>query len=88
MIYTVVSVFDAGVSAYGRPVFVAGPGASVRSFQDEVNRAADDNTMFKYPGDFALFKLGTFDDATGRFENCAPQPELLARATDVHQGGK
>lgn len=61
----VVSVYDRVAAAYGRPVFVTAAGSAVRSFQDEVSRNAPDNEMFRHPGDFDLYHIGVFDDATG-----------------------
>jgi hypothetical protein len=68
MVQIIVSVFDRAANAFGRPIFVSAIGAAVRSFQDEINREAQDNSMFHHPDDFDLYELGTFDDADGRFE--------------------
>lgn len=88
MVLVVVSVFDAGTQTFARPFFVRGEGEARRSFQDEVNRAAPDNPLHKHPGDFRLFKLGTFEDTTGCFV-CPNVPELLVDATAcvVSNGG-
>lgn len=76
------SVFDASADAYARPMFVPSRGLAVRSFTDEVNRAAPDNIMHQHPEDFSLFCLGTFDDGTGKFV-LLPVPELMLRAFNV-----
>lgn len=76
----IVSVFDAGTQTFARPFFVRAEGEARRSFQDEVNRVAADNPLHNHPGDFRLFKLGTFEDTTGLFV-CARVPELLVDAT-------
>ena len=39
----VVSIKDRAADAYGRPFYVPSVGVAIRSFQDEVNRAAEDN---------------------------------------------
>lgn len=75
-----VSVFDAGTQTFARPFFVRGEGEARRSFQDEVNRVAADNPLHNHPGDFRLFKLGVFDDNTGRILS-VEVPELLVDAT-------
>lgn len=77
MIYHVVSVYDRAADAFGRPIFVAALGQAIRSFQDEINRDAQDNPMSQHPDDFDLFYLGQFDDASGKFENNA-EPKQLA----------
>lgn len=69
MIYQVVSVRDRAADAFGRPIFVLALGQAIRSFQDEINRQADNNEMNRHPEDYDLYHLGTFDDANGRFNN-------------------
>lgn len=78
----IVSILDTAAGAYGRPAFVASEGVAVRQFQDEVNRAHDDNQLYKHPDDFQLFYLGVFDDNTGGIDLLA-QPKLISRAKDV-----
>lgn len=73
MNYVVLSVYDRAAATYGRPLFAAAVGAAMRSFQDEVNRPAEDNPMYKHPGDFDLVELGTFDDQTGKFVSIDPK---------------
>lgn len=63
----VCSIKDRAADAYGRPFYVPAVGVAIRSFQDEVNRAADDSQIYQHPEDFDLFELGEFDDATGLF---------------------
>lgn len=78
----VVSVYDRAAGAYGRPIFVPSVGAALRSFQDEVNRKAEDNTMYQHPEDFELFQLAEFDDVEGRF-NGLQEPKALAYGRTV-----
>lgn len=66
MDYIVVSVFDQGIAAFGRPAFVRSRGEALRSFQDEVNRTAPDNLLNVHPGDFQLFVVAEFNDGNGR----------------------
>jgi hypothetical protein len=72
VLYTIVAVKDRALDAYGRPIFVHTQGQAIRSFQDEINRNAPDNEMFRHPEDYDLYFIGTFDDKTGNFENCPP----------------
>jgi hypothetical protein len=78
----VVSIKDTAADAFGRPAYVASEGVAVRQFQDEVNRNAEDNQLYRHPDDFHLFYLGLFDDATGKFE-LLEIPKLVARAKEV-----
>lgn len=82
MKYIVLSVYDRAAGAYGRPVFSASVGASVRSFQDECNREAADNPMFAHAKDFDLYRLGEFDDASGRFTSLE-MPEMIAQGAQM-----
>jgi len=68
MKFCVVCIFDRAANVFGRPAFVASIGLAVRSFQDEVNRSASDNDVFKHPEDFDLMDLGYYNDENGYFE--------------------
>lgn len=80
----VVSVWDAASRLYGQPFMCAARGQAVRSFTDEVNRAAQDNALFMHPEDFELHLLSTFEDETGVYEAASSvEIECLARGKDV-----
>ena len=64
----VCSIKDRAADAFGRPFYVPAVGVAIRSFQDEVNRAAEDSQIYQHPDDFDLFDLGVFDDSTGLFQ--------------------
>lgn len=74
------AVFDSAVQAFGQPFFVAAAGAALRSFSDEVNRAAADNALYAHADDFELHQLCEFDEATGTMSG---EGRILARAKDV-----
>lgn len=78
----VVSIKDRAADAYGRPFYVPSVGVAIRSFQDEVNRASEDNQMFQHSDDFDLFELGSFDDSTGTFD-LFESPKLLTLGKQV-----
>lgn len=84
MIQVVVSIRDAATGAYSRPAFVAAEGAAFRSFRDEVNRNDPANELFRHPGDFDLFRLGTFDDVSGTFAP-EPVPVLMVKGVSVKE---
>ena len=69
----VFAVKDLQVNAYGTPMFLQATGQAIRSFTDEVNRAADDNLMYKHPDDYTLSELGEFDTETGTFSTDTPR---------------
>lgn len=80
----VVAVKDRAMDAFSRPFFTPTVQAAVRSFSDEVNRAAPDNPMYAHPDDFDLYTLTSFDESSGLF---APEslPQLVVRGKDVKQ---
>lgn len=77
----IVSVRDGASAAFGRPFFVVARGQAIRSFQDEVNRQADNNDFNKHPEDFDLYVIGAFDDNSGQV--IGQPPELLIRGKDA-----
>lgn len=77
----VIAVRDAKSEAYGRPFFVNTIGQAVRDFDDEINRPAENNMLYKHPDDFSLWALGKFDDTSGSFETTTPK--LLINGGDV-----
>jgi len=78
----VCTIRDRAAEAYGRPFFLPATGVAIRSFQDEVNRKAEDNQVYQHPDDFDLYELGSFDDFSGKFE-LHEQPKLLALGKQV-----
>lgn len=70
----VCSIFDRKVASYGRPMFARAVGEAMRIFRDEVNRAAEDNILYKHPEDFDLFLVGKFDEESGRLH---PQDPMM-----------
>lgn len=61
-------VRDVRASTYGNPFFVPSVGAAERQFADEINRAAEDNLLYKHPEDFELYELGSYDASTCVFD--------------------
>lgn len=66
MLWKVFSIYDSKAAAYGRPFVDQSNGSAIRS----VSEAANDKstTLGKYPADFTLFELGTFDELSGKFD--------------------
>lgn len=71
MINNIFAVFDTKAAAYMAPFMMPTIGMAIRQFSDAAQKG--DNLMSQHPEDFVLFHLGTFDDATAKFEpNVAP----------------
>lgn len=57
-------VFDSKVEAYLTPFFMRADGEATRACQQAMS---DPNHNFcRYPADYTLFRVGEFDDASGR----------------------
>lgn len=77
MMYYVCAVRDVKSEAYGRPFAVQAPGLAMRDFEKEVNRADENNPLYLYPQDFALFLLAKYDDASGKLDQPDSCPSLI-----------
>ena len=82
MILQVVAVRDRAADAFMRPFFVPTIGMAVRSFQDEVNRANPDNSMWVHPEDYDLYSLCQFDEDSGQFVSDGRGPRMVAVGKD------
>jgi hypothetical protein len=81
MLVHLVAVFDSATQAYMRPFHCQAVGQAMRSFLDEVNNASKESDLSRHPDDFALFKIGEFDDSSGLISSVGPV--LLCRAKDL-----
>lgn len=81
MILQIVVVRDSAADVYGQPNFVTTIGGAIRGFGDEVNNPREGNSLHRHPGDFALWHLGDYNDATAAF-NLLPEPRQLTRGVD------
>lgn len=77
----IISVRDIVANAYHTPTYHQNKGTALRSFGQEVNRADDNNSIYKFPDDYELMYLGTFDDQNATFE-LVSIPEQLGLARD------
>lgn len=59
------AVLDKAANLYMAPFFVIAEGLAVRDFVDEANNPS--SLLAKHAKDFSLYRLGSFDDATGSF---------------------
>lgn len=80
MLHKVYAIYDSGVSTWMKPIFAKNNGEILRSFMEACN---DVNTQFsKYPSDYTLFELGTFDDDKCLFDLFV-SPSRLAVAIEM-----
>lgn len=75
-IYT---VFDSAVGAYMRPFVMQSDGQAVREFMDQAKNP--ETVVSRHPEDYALFRVGMFDDNKGELVH--EIPTCLARAHEV-----
>lgn len=79
MIVQMFAVFDLKARNFGQPFFTLTPEVALRSFQTTVN---DPSSMLnKYPEDFQLFRLGTFNDENAEFVTIMPPENYGLAAT-------
>lgn len=70
----VFSLHDSKVGSFGVPFFQASIGQAVRSVTE---LCSDPQSLIsRYPGDFALFYLGQWDDLTGAYTPNVPPSHL------------
>lgn len=77
----VLAIRDRALDAFGTPLCVQSVAAGVRSFTDEVNRAAEDNQLYKHPEDFDLYLVGHFETSDGQLQ--AEGVQMVAVGKDV-----
>lgn len=79
MIFRVMAVRDRAADVYGMPHFQVSLGAAIRSFGDEVNRAAENNAFYQHPEDFDLYELGSYNDQDGSFVTSVPKQVAIGK---------
>lgn len=74
----VFATFDVKAASYGRPMFLSTAGLATRMF---VEACADPKSeLAKYPADYSLFEIGSYDPATGVLEGMTPKVIMTASA--------
>lgn len=71
------SLRDKQAELYMAPVCVPTIGALYRDLKDAA-RPGQDNPISKYPGDFDVYQLATFDDETGVLDVLSPPHRLTS----------
>lgn len=79
-VYKVYTIYDSKTQSYSKPFYSITRGSAIRSFQSVT---ADPSTdINRYPQDFALFELGSYNDSTSQFVLHAA-PEHIGLACDL-----
>lgn len=74
------AVRDVKADAFGAPHSIATKGLALRGFADT---CADERSEFaKYPDDYMLYEIGTYDPNSGQLESHR-LPELVASARSI-----
>ncbi len=58
------TIYDVASGVYMRPFFSQADGQAIRSFKDISTDA--DHEIGKHPEDYTLYRIGTFNDTTGK----------------------
>lgn len=80
MIKDVFVVRDVKVGAFATPFYLENISVAMRAFAHAANNKETD--CGRYPDDFSLYHLGTYDDETGKFD-LLPEPFHLALASTL-----
>jgi len=78
----VYAVFDVKAASYGSPMFLASNGIALRTFGEVCLNP--ESPLHKYPEDFSLYEIGSYDPASGELKTI--QPKHLASAAAVISG--
>lgn len=60
------SIYDSKAGIYASPFFDRSEGQAIRNFVTASE--SQESQLNKFPMDFSLYKLGTYEDTTGSFE--------------------
>lgn len=74
------SIYDHKAECFNTPFFQPAEGLASRMFMDLVHDG--NSTVCKHPEDFTLYKVGTFNDNSGKLESEAT-PKFIIKATDL-----
>lgn len=70
MTQNIYAIYDEKAEAYNAPFPLSTDGLAKRSFEMACTNPSTD--LYKYPGDFKLYCIATWNDNTGSFENVIP----------------
>lgn len=75
----VYAIYDSVSGAYAQPHCAVNDASACRGVSDLIAR---DQNLATHVGDYTLFKLGEYDDSTGRITGLE-QPEMVARCSSL-----
>lgn len=82
MLLNIYCIFDEKAGAYAPPIFLQKDGMALRAFEDEVNN--DRSRIHAHPEDYSLYKLGSFNDESGKIDSNIP--EFMVKGSSVLKG--
>ncbi|AXH76852.1 MAG: nonstructural protein [Microviridae sp.] len=77
-----VTIRDIKIGLYQPPYAVVAIGAAARAFQDACENEERNTDIARHPQDFELYKLGEYDQETGKFD-LLPSPEFIMGGKNV-----
>lgn len=80
-IHLVFSVFDSKAQAFLSPIFCVTRGVAIRNFKAAVCSSGHD--FQRFAEDYTLFELGSFDDASAKFDMLSTPESVVLAATLV-----
>lgn len=70
------AVQDIKAATFNTPFFQPTDVHALRAFKAEVNRADNNNMMYLYSEDFALWHIGTYEEKNGKIETLTARGNL------------
>lgn len=75
----IIALYDSKTELYSTPVYAKTTGQAQRDLQEAVNGA--DGIIAKYPEDYRLYCLGTYNNETGEIIPLTPPKFIVDAAT-------
>lgn len=73
------AVFDVKAASYGTPMFMSNEGLAVRGFSDACKDPK--SALAQHPGDYSLYKIGTYEPNSGELRNLSPAVHVISAAS-------
>lgn len=74
MILKVFSIYDGKIKSFLKPFVDQHTGQALRSFEEACREPS--SPFAKFPSDFVLYEVGTFDSETGNLESYSPKIQI------------
>lgn len=84
------SILDTAAQTFLNPVTFITDAEAIRWFTTVVNSDREENNIARYPNQFILYRIGSFDASLGRYEDCSPKELIIGTScvTDKTYGVK